>query len=101
MRGFPCCITPDFADSHMSNILKHCLPLWLAGKVLGKDIRTHVVSSTMDKFDLLTSYCFVEEPDVEPMCSRHVSHRWVFTRCDDSNRGGVILHELDGQFLVT
>jgi hypothetical protein len=101
MRGFPCCITPDFADSHMSNVLKHILPFGLAGKVLGKDIRAHVVGPTMDKFDLLTDHGFVEESDIDPMCSRHVPHRGVFTQRDDSNSSGVILHEFDGQFLVT
>ena len=101
MRGLPCSITPNFADSQMGDMLPHNLPLGLAREVLGQDIRTHMVSPTMDKCDLLTSHGIMAEPDVNPVCSRSVSHRRALARCDHSNRGGVILHELDGQFLVT
>jgi hypothetical protein len=69
--------------------------------MLGKDVRTHVIGSTVDKLDLFPNDRFVKELDVNPVRARHVSHGWVFTRGDHAYRSSVVLHEFHGHGFAT
>jgi hypothetical protein len=58
----------------MSNITQHLLPFRQVGKMLGENVRTHVVSATMDQLDMTVSHSFMQELDVDSVSPTHVPH---------------------------
>jgi hypothetical protein len=58
----------------VSNITQHLLPLGQVGKMLGEDVRTHMVSATMDQLDMTIRDSFMQELNVDSVCPTHVSH---------------------------
>jgi hypothetical protein len=85
----------------MRNVHKHLLPFRHIREMLGKDVRTHVVGSTVDKLDVFPSDRFMKELDVNLVCARHEPHGRVFARGDHAYRCGVVLHKLHGHRLAT
>jgi hypothetical protein len=58
----------------VSNITQHLLPLGQVGKMLGEDVRTHMVSATMDQLDMAIRDSFMQELNVDSVSPTHVPH---------------------------